>query len=363
MERTLLKEIGNKELKAFINRAREAWLKRMYWNIFFSLKFTTQLTWESLSGSGGSPVMADVVEYNGTVPIKDRRVITKTSGDIPKIGMKKIMDEKDYNDYLTMKARAMGDRNKSALLDLIFDDVEAAYTGALARTEFLCLQALSYGKLSLTNTNNNGIVTKADVDFGIPTANKTAVGTIWATAASATPLANLNTKVKAARANGHKLNHIVMDGDTFDLMVATDEAKETFAAFRGVTSQANQFLMLQEINMFMTKHRLPPIQIVDSSVQHEGKNHAKTQLDPWKTGYVALVPELKVGNVMHGPIAAEEAKSLSKKVVSYKKDHVYISKFSNEEPFEEVTKSQANAFPVFNDVDSVYLLKTNGTSW
>ena len=363
MERTLLKELDKKSLTAYINRAREIWMKRMYYSNFFGLKFTTQLTWESLSGSGGSPVMADVVEYNGTVPVKDRRVITKTSGDIPKIAMKKVMDEKDYNDYLTMKARAMGNSNKNALLDLIFDDVEAVYIGALARTEFLCLQALSYGKLSLTNTNNIGIITKTAVDFGVPADNKTAVGTIWATAATATPLLDLNAKVKAAKSNGHKVSNIIMDGDTFDLMVATDEAKETFAAFRGVTSQTMQFLMLQEINMFMTKHRLPPIQIVDSSVRFEGKNHAKTAIDTWKTGYVALVTDLKVGNVKHGPIAEEEAKSVSKKAITYKKDHVYISKFSNLEPFEEVTKCQANAFPTFNDVDSIYLLKTNGTSW
>jgi len=46
-----------------------------------------------------------------------------------------------------------------------------------------------------------------------------------------------------------------------------------------------------------------------------------------------------------------------------KRDHVLISKWSDLEPFGEFTKGQANAFPVFNDVDSIYILKVNGTSW
>jgi len=363
MERTLLKEVTPKRLEAYINRAREAWLKRLFWTTFFGLKFTTQLTWASLSGSGGSPVMADVVEYNGTVPIKDRRVITKQSGDIPKIGMKRIMDEKDYNDYLTMKARAMADKNMSALMDLVFDDVDAVYVGGLARTEHLCLQALSTGRVSLSETNNIGIVTKADVDFGVPTANKSGVSVNWSEAATAKPLANIEAKVKAARKKGYKIIQIVMDDTTFDQLVATDEAKSTFAAFRGVTSQTMQFLQLKEINAFLNAHRLPPIKIVDSTVRFENANHVKTEVTPWEAGRVAFLCEQKVGKVMHGPIAAEEATSLRKKVISYKKDHIYISKFSMDEPFEEVTKSQANAMPVFNDVDSLFLMRTDNATW
>jgi hypothetical protein len=42
---------------------------------------------------------------------------------------------------------------------------------------------------------------------------------------------------------------------------------------------------------------------------------------------------------------------------------VLISKWSDLEPFGEFTKGQANAFPVFNDVDSIYILKVNGTTW
>ena len=363
MERSLLKELDKKSLTAFINRAREAWLKRMYWNKFFNLKGTTQLTWESLAGSAGNPVMADVVAYNASAPEKTRRTITKKSGDIPKISLKRGMDEKDYNDYLNMKARSMGDANKSALLDLIFGDVDFCYTGVIARTEFLCLQALSYGKLTLDSTNNNGLITETDVDYGIPSGNKTAVDTIWSTAASATPLADIKTKVTAARDDGHIIRKIIMDKTAFNYLVATDEAKETFAAFRGYSSKTKQFLMLEDVNLFLEGHMLPPIMVVDSVVRFEDENHSLSSVAPWKTGYVAFVTDQRVGSVKHGPIAEESAASVKKYATLTKRDHVLVTKWSTLEPFKEWTKGQANAFPVFNDVDSIYLLKVDATTW
>lgn len=363
MERSLLKELDKKSLTAYINRAREAWYQRLFWPLFFGLKYTTQLTWESLAGSGGTPVMADVVEYNASAPLKTRRTLTKQSGDIPKIAIKRRMDEKDYNDYLTMKARALGDANKTALLDLIFEDVDFCYTGVQARTEFLCLQALSYGEITLTSSNNNGIITETDVDFGIPSGNKTAVGVIWSTAASATPLADIKTKVVAASNNGHKIQKIIMDRTAFDYLVATSEAKETFASFRGYSSKTKQFLMLQDINLYLEGHMLPPIAVVDSSVRFENSEHTLSSVAPWKTGYVTFVTDQKVGNVKHGPIAEENAPSVKKNAIMVKRDHVLITKFSELEPFAEFTKGQANAFPTFNDVDSVYLLKVDDTSW
>jgi hypothetical protein len=147
MERSILKELTKVNVEAYVNRQRELFLQKMYWQQFFPLKYTTQLTWESLSGSGGNPVMADVIEYNSSAPLKSRRVVTKQTGDIPKIAIKRQMDEKDMNDYNILKALSQGDANRSALLDLVFNDIDFCYTGVMARTEYLAMQALSYGQI------------------------------------------------------------------------------------------------------------------------------------------------------------------------------------------------------------------------
>lgn len=363
MERTILKEITKPNVEAYVNRAREEMLKQMFWKQFFPLKYTTQLTWESLSGSGGNPVMADVVEYNSSAPLKTRRTVSKQTGDIPKIAIKRQMDEKDYNEYNSLVALSKGDSNKTAILDLVFDDINFVYTGVMARTEYLAMQALSTGALVLDKNNNNGIITETNVDFGIPTGNKTAVTTTWATAATATPIADIQKKVDDAEDAGYTIPYIVMDKSTLRLMLATTEVKDKFAVFQRVSTNRKTEPTLAELNSMLEAYMLPQIIVVNSKVKFESKAHAHTTIQTWKTGYVTFIPDLAIGNLMHGPIAEETNEGVKKIAIMTKKDHVLISKWSELEPFGEYTKGQANAFPRFNDVNGIFILKTNGTSW
>lgn len=363
MERSLLKELTKANVEAYVNAAKEQYLKRLFWPQFFPLKPTTQLTWESLSGSSGAPVMADVVEYNATAPLKTRRTVGKANGDIPKIAIKRKMDEKDYNDYLVLKSNALGDANKSALLDIVFNDIDFALQGVYARTEFLAMQALSYGSISLTTSNNNGIVTTTAVDFGIPSANKTAAAVSWATAASATPIADITGIVETARAAGYDLNYIVMNRATLRLMLAATEVKDKFAFFQRITASRKAELSQSDLNSMLEAYMLPKVVVVDSSVRFENSAHTLSTVSPWKAGYIALIPDLKVGQFLHGPIAEENSEALRKTAIMTKTQHVLITKWSEIEPFGEYTKGQANAFPRFTDVNGIYLMKHDATSW
>lgn len=362
MERSILKELTKSNVEAYVNRQREQFLQKMYWNKFFPLKYTTQLTWESLAGSGGNPVMADVIEYNASAPIKTRRVVTKTTGDIPKIAIKRQMDEKDMNDYNILKALSQ-DANRTALLDLVFNDVDFVYTGVQARTEYLAMQALSYGAISLTTSNNNGIITEVACDFGIPTANKTGATVAWATAATATPIADIIKVQDAANEAGYSLKYMLMDKTTLRYMLATTEVKDQYAVFQRITTSRKTTPTLEDINQLLSAHMLPTIIVVDSNVRFESTAHALTSIAAWKSAYVTFIPDLNIGNVLHGPIAEETSESLVKKAIMVKRDHVLISKWSELEPFGEFTKGQANAFPRFNDVNNIYILKTDATTW
>ncbi len=362
MERSILKDSFNKaDIEAYVNRKREIFLQTFFWQQFFPLKYTTQLTWESLTGSGGRPVMADVIEYNASAPLKTRRVVTKTTGDIPKIALKRQMDEKDYNDYNILRALARGEENKGALLDIVFNDIDFCYTGVMSRTEYLAMQALSYGKITLTTSNNNGIITEEDCDFGIPTGNKGAVTLQWSQASGATPLTDIRTVVDNAAVSGYPLNYMVMDRTAFGELQANTQVQNEFAVMRNTTVKATP--TAGDLNNLLESRLLPKIIVVDSAVRFESNAHALTNVAPWKTGYVAFIPDLKVGNILHGPIAEETSESVSKKAIQVKRDHVLLSKWSELEPFGEFTKGQANAFPRFTDVDGIYLLYVNGTSW
>ncbi len=363
MERSILKELTKVNVEAYVNRQREEFLKKQYWQQFFPLRYTTQLTWESLTGSGGNPVMADVIEYNSSAPLKSRRVVTKTTGDIPKIAIKRQMDEKDMNDYNILKALSQGDANRSALLDLVFNDIDFCFTGVMARTEYLAMQALSYGSISLTTSNNNGIVTEVACDFGIPAGNKTAATLQWSQASGATPLTDIKTKVENAASSGYPLRYMLMDRTAVNELVANTEVQNQYALSLLLDDSRKYSPTLAELNNLLKSRMLPEIILVDSNVRFENEAHAITNVAAWKTGYVTFVDDLKVGNILHGPIAEETSESVSKKAIQVKRDHVLLSKWSELEPFGEFTKGQANAFPRFTNVDGIFIMKVDATSW
>ena len=363
MERSLLKELTKANVEAYVNRQRELFLNKLYWQQFFPLKYTTQLTWESLSGSGGNPVMADVIEYNSSAPLKSRRVVTKTSGDIPKIAIKRQMDEKDMNDYNILKALSQGDANRTALLDLVFNDIDFCYSGVMARTEYLAMQALSYGAISLTTSNNNGIITEVDCDFGIPAANKTGASVVWSNASGAYPMTDFKNIQETARAAGYPLGYALMDRTTLTYMLAADSVQDAYEVFQGVSARSRKTApTFADLNNMLGAYLYPKVIIVDSAVRFENNSHTLTAAAPWKTGYVTFIPDIAVGNILHGPIAEETATSVSKKAIQVKRDHVLISKWSELEPFGEFTKGQANAFPRFNDVNSIFILNSENAS-
>ena len=363
MERSLLKELKNANLVAYLNRQKDALLAKMYWQQFFPLKPTLTLDWETISGSAGAPVMADVIEFDASAPLKTRRVVTHAKGDIPAMGLKRKMDAKDYNDYNTYKALARGDADKNAILDIVFRDVDFVYAGVMARTEYLAMQALSYGSITLDSNNNNGIITETAVDFGIPAGNKTAVDTIWATAATATPIADIRAKVQDIEDAGHVCGAIIMDKAQWAKLIATVEAKDAYAFYQGISTGRIAVPGIDGINNMLAAEQLPKISIVQSVVRHETLAHALTSLSPWKGGYVAFIPDFNVGNILHAPIAEEGSAEIKKIATVAKVGHVFTSKWAVLDPFGEYTKAQANAFPVLSDVEQMYILKTDGTSW
>ena len=76
-----------------------------------------------------------------------------------------------------------------------------------------------------------------------------------------------------------------------------------------------------------------------------------------------MVEDLVIGDVQHGPIAVESSAEAKKVSTMVKKDFVLTTKWSELEPFQEWTKAEANAFPVLNDPEAIYLLKTDGSAW
>jgi hypothetical protein len=144
---------------------------------------------------------------------------------------------------------------------------------------------------------------------------------------------------------------------------ANTQVKEEFAVMRAAPTVISSEPTLEEMNRVLDARMLPKIIMVDSISKFENVDHALTNVPSWKGGYVTFIPQLQVGNILHGPIAEETSPAVSKKAIQVKRDHILISKWSELEPFGEFTKGQANAFPRFTDVDSLFILKVDATSY
>lgn len=358
MERSILSQVNVASMTARLNSRM---VKPSYFPNFFGLKPVETLKWETLIGERGVPVMADVISYDAESPVKTREVINKMAGDIPKTSISRKMTEQEVNKYRMLMHYANGDVNKKSLLDLVFNDLDFCYNGVRARMEYLGMQILSTAALSLSKTVNNGIITESALDFGVPSANKYGVTVSWATTATCTPLEDLEGVAEAAEAKGITLKHFVMRKSDFILLRNATDTTTKIKAW--VNTKGNLLVTKDTINQYLIANDLPTIVVVNPSVRHEDGEHARTTINPWEQYRVVGVPDLQVGDIQHGPLAAEGDTEVAKIATMVKKDFVLCSKYGSLNPYTDFTMAEANAFPVLNDPDGLFYLRVNNATW
>lgn len=358
MERSLIKEVNKKNMTA---RFTSKTINPVYFPNFFGVKPVSSLKWETLQAERGVPVMADVIAYDATAPIKTREIVNKMSGDIPKIAIKRGMNESDWNEYQRLSGYVNGAADLKAVLNHVFEDFDFCYNGVRARMEWLAMQAASKAEISLAKTNNAGIVTETKVDYQVPAANKTGVTTDWATAGSATPFADIEAKVAAARALGRIVKYVTMTLADFNNLKKATEVITAIKAW--VNTRGALVTTYSVINDYLAANLLPKIVIVDPSVRYEDKDNVRTIVSPWESGRVLFSQDLVVGTIQHGPIAAEGSTEVKKIATMAKRDFALMTKWGTHEPFTEWTKGEANAFPALNDPESLFYLDVAHTAW
>jgi len=365
MEYSLLsKELNKKNLQSYLN-ARV--YDKLYWPSFFPLKSTPYLTYETLIGSKGNRVAADIVAYDVSAPLKTRKTVSKLSGEIPSIRMKKKMTETDLNTYNILKAMAKPEQK--ALLDLIFGDVDASVEGVNARLEWMVFQALSKGLITLSKTTNaGGVITEEDIDFGLPSASKQVAAVTWTTAnyASSTPITDIQTVMTAAGDLGLKPKYMLMNKSKWLAFRVSSQVLDfvaPYAIYGGTRKKRAPNLTIA--NEALDSEGFPKIIIIDTRISYEDVNHAITSVDPWLDSagadkFVTFLEDLKCGDMLHGPIAEET--NPPKQVIQAKKGPILISKWSDVDPVAEYTKGELNAFPSWPTIDRVMSLDTESTT-
>lgn len=310
-------------------------------------ELSVDLQWKSLTVNSNI-VAADIVALDSSLPLKKRDSFGTASGDIPKLGMKLQLTEKQMSDIDVLKARNV---ETSVLVDKIFQDQVKATMGIHEKLEFIFLQGLSTGVGLVEDENNVG--TGIRVDYGYLADNKFGASVKWSDA-NAKPIDDIKRIVKEAKAKGDMIKVLMMSDTTFDKLAENAQTRENFAFSQNFVGTNIPTPDLEQVNSLMQRKFALTIVVVDRTVTTE-RDGIRTVHNPWATDNVIFLTSPKVGKLAYG-ILAEETRKSPKVMYEKSGSFILLKKWSTEEPFAEFTSSQCLALPVINNVSSIYLL-------
>jgi len=315
-------------------------------------QYSTTLKWETLS-TIRSIVAADVVSMSSTLPLKKRDSLQRATGDVPKLGMKMSLNERELNDIYNMIARGA---SESTIVARIFNDLDKVTRGVYERLEYMFLEQLSTGVFTVDDSNNVG--TGVRLSIGYLDKNKFGVEKRWGNP-DAKPLTDIEKVITRAGEDGNTITTIVLSKKTYNQMRKSTEAKELFAQSIGFTGANIVAPLPSQFNNIMSDQFGVKFIVVDRAIKHE-RDGKQTTVYPFSDDSVVFLTSDNVGSVYYGTLV-EERTPVSN--VQYQKvgNYILTSKFSHNDPYEEFTSSQALAVPVLENVDNIYLLDIKGT--
>ncbi|NCB42913.1 MAG: phage capsid protein [Clostridia bacterium] len=365
MLRSLMIGITEKDMQAVINTYD---LKPYYYPTLFPLKENYTLTWKALEAQVGLKIAGDLVARGATIDKKTRDALARIQGDIPKTAIKRTKDENELNEYDIMVAMTSANPDLRALVEAWAEDTKYCWDGVANRLEWIALQTISLGKVTLTNDNNNSVISEYDVDYQIDASQKVGFQTgsaAWTTTASAKPFSkDFKAIIKAAKAKGISLKFAFMNVDTFANLVQTDEVIKSCASFASNALGIAQTPSLQQVNNAMAGLaylRGLQIVVIDQDITIEKADGTRVTGNPFADNVVMFSESKVLGATYWKKPADMNVKgSVAIKALN---GHTCVKKYSTEEPLEEVTIGLANAFPAWLSSGRSYLLDTANNSW
>lgn len=309
--------------------------------------YTNDGRWASITGQY-QHVAADVVALDSELPLKSRGTLEVASGEMPKIGMKLYLTEKQMKEIDSMIAQNMAIEN---IVRKIFADVPTCISGVQSRIEDIFLSELSTG-VGLS-VRNNGTGVRIDVKYKAE--NKFGVAAEWDTnPTTALALDDLEKVFDKAQDDENVISDMWADDVFLKALYKNEQVKQQFAFsqnFVGANIPTMDFEQLASVfrrKWDVTLHR------VNKRVKTE-LDGVKTPHKPWKEGVCAFTCDSKLGDLVWTN-CAEATRPVAGVSYQTADQYILVSKYSTNDPLREFTSSQAMVVPVLNNVDRIYLL-------
>lgn len=319
-----------------------------YFRRFLTPRYSLDGTWQAITLNNGL-IVADVVALDSSLPLKTRPSMSKVSGELPKIGTERGLNESELR-QLQLLQRAGSD---AVLVSrLFFQDVRAVYGGVLEQWEAMTLQGLSSGEILVNEDTNVG--TGIRVNFGYPTDNLFNPTVVWG-GAGYKPISDLiRVAEKAREVDGNSLTRFLMNRAQLNQILASDEAKNLFANSQGIASVSFQ-PTTDQINAALQTNYGFELEVITRSVVYE-KNGVKQTINPWKAGQIVGLTDDNVGSLVYTDLA-EATNPVAGVNYSTVENSIMIKQYRLVRPsLKQVTASESMSLPVISEVERIYKL-------
>lgn len=297
-------------------------------------------------------VAADVVALDTELPLKTRDSLETARGDIPKIGMKLYLSEKEMDAIDTMIARNLPN---AQVIQKIFADLPRCIEGVYERLEDMFLSGLSTGTALAARNNGTG----ARVDYGYYKENTFDSAFDWSDPDKATPITDMQKIFAKAVDDQNVITTIWMDDTALNNFYASKQVRDQFAFDnRIVVSKESTVPVLDMTTAGQVINRKWGASLVRVARTIKTElNGKKNSHQPWKKGRVVFTCDPVLGDLAWTYVAeAKPAYRVTGVEYQTADDYILLSKYSKNDPVQEFTSSQAKVVPIINNVDRIYTL-------
>ena len=292
-------------------------------------------------------VAADFVAVNSELPIKDRATVALANGKLPKIGLKKIMQESDINMLNVMEAQG---GNAQQIAQKLANDAVACNVGIDELNEFAFLSGLSNGYVAVPDENTANLLR---LRYNYLDENKFGIAS-----AEGVTLDDFKNVFAKADADGNVIIKLWIAKSKFDELKKTRGAKELVANYNGqVFTDATNLAVPTASKFkeaFADEFNGCEIEVVDRSVIME-KNGKRTSVKPFNPNNIVFVCSEQLGALVYGRLA-EQTNPVQGVKYNTIDGYKLISEYSLVEPLREITAGQAFCAPIIEVADQLYML-------
>lgn len=355
MEKSLYFEYTKKNFPALVtqiveklNEKRQQTLPYYYKNLL-TPTFSADGRWSSVLAEY-TRVAADIVSLDSELPLKSRDTLTTAQGDIPKMGLKLYLSEKQMKDIDAMVAMSYP---FPMIANKIFEDTPRVIEAIYERIEDIFLSELSTG-VGVSERNNG---TGVRIDVGYLPENKFGVQTTWADHLdTAMPLDDIQKIFDKAMDDQNLITDIWADDFWLNAFYKNQQVRSQFAFDAGVATtnttvpvldfeKAGQVLMTK---WNITLHRVA--RKIKTEINGKKQNH-----NPWQEGMAVFTCDTTLGDLVWTTVA-ESTRRVANVQYQDADQFILVSKYSLVDPLREFTASQAMVLPIINNVDRIYQL-------